>query len=127
EEYQATFRLFNDDMQGTGAITLAGVLPALKVTGIPMREQRVVVFGWGSRPITLADTVRNVKPTVLIGTSTAHGAFTQEVVEAMSAGTERPIIFPLSNPTSRIEAMPADVITWSKGRALVATGIPVDP
>jgi malate dehydrogenase (oxaloacetate-decarboxylating) len=189
EEYKATFRIFNDDMQGTGAITLAGVLPALKVTGIPMREQRVVVFGagtagvgigdqlrdamvldggsrddatrrvwlvdkqglltddmddlrdyqqpyarpaaevsgWGSGPITLADTIRKAQPTILIGTSTAHGAFTQEVVEAMSAGVERPIIFPLSNPTSRIEAMPADVIAWSKGKALVATGIPVDP
>jgi malate dehydrogenase (oxaloacetate-decarboxylating) len=63
----------------------------------------------------------------LIGTSTAHGAFTQQVVEAMSAGVERPVIFPISNPTSRIEAMPADIITWSKGRALVATGLPIPP
>jgi malate dehydrogenase (oxaloacetate-decarboxylating) len=189
EEYKATYRIFNDDMQGTGAITLAGVLPALKVTGTPMREQRVVVFGagtagvgiadqlrdamvldgashddatrrvwlvdkqglliddmddlrdyqqpyarpatevsrWGKQPITLLDTIKHAEPTILIGTSTAHGAFTQDVVEAMSAGTDRPIIFPLSNPTSRIEAMPADVISWSKGTALVATGIPVDP
>jgi malate dehydrogenase (oxaloacetate-decarboxylating) len=189
EEYKATYRIFNDDMQGTGAITLAGVLPALKITGIPMREQRVVVFGagtagvgiadqlrdamvldgasrddatrrvwlvakpgllvddlhglrdyqqpyarpaaevagWGDRPITLAGTVSNVKPTILIGTSTAHGAFTQEVVEAMSAAVERPIIFPLSNPTSRVEATPADLIAWTDGRALVATGSPFGP
>jgi malate dehydrogenase (oxaloacetate-decarboxylating) len=189
--YGDQYRIFNDDMQGTGAITLAGVLPAVKVTGIPMREQKLVVFGAGTAgvgiadqlrdamvrdggsadqatkqvwlvdkqglltsdmaglrdfqkpyardpaevsgwatdggPITLLDTVRHVAPTILLGTSTAHGAFTREVVEAMSAGTERPIIFPISNPTSRIEAMPADVIAWSKGKALVATGIPVPP
>jgi malate dehydrogenase (oxaloacetate-decarboxylating) len=189
EQYKNRYRIFNDDMQGTGAITLAGVLPALKVTGTPMREQRVVVFGagtagvgiadqlrdamvldgapaddatrrvwlvdrqgllvddmddlrdyqrpyarpaaevagWGKRPLTLLETVRNAKPTILIGTSTAHGAFTRDVVQTMSAGVERPVIFPLSNPTSRIEAMPADVISWSAGKALVATGIPVDP
>ena len=63
----------------------------------------------------------------LLGTSTAHGAFTQEVIEAMSGAAERPVIFPISNPTSRIEAMPADVIAWSKGQALVATGIPAGP
>jgi malate dehydrogenase (oxaloacetate-decarboxylating) len=85
------------------------------------------VSAWGKVPITLLDTIRKVSPTALVGTSTAHGAFTREVVEVMAAGVDRPIIFPLSNPTSRIEAMPADIIPWSKGRALVATGIPVDP
>ena len=70
--------------------------------------------------------VRKVKPTILIGTSTDHGAFTEEVVSAMADGCDRPIILPLSNPTSRIEAMPQDVIRWSDGRALVAAGIPVD-
>ena len=188
--YGDRYRIFNDDMQGTGAITLAAVMSALKVTGIPMREQKVVVFGAGTagvgiadqlrdamirdgatakqatsqvwlvdkqglltsemadlrdfqRPyardpselagrgdgngISLLETIRQVKPTMLIGTSTAHGAFAEEVVQAMSAGTERPIIFPLSNPTSRIEAMPADIVAWSKGKALVATGIPLPP
>jgi malate dehydrogenase (oxaloacetate-decarboxylating) len=191
-QYGGRYRIFNDDMQGTGAITLAAALSAVRVTGIPMREQRLIVFGagtagvgiadqlreamvrdgataeqataqvwlidkqglltdnmaelrdfqrpyarkagevsgWGNRTngaISLLDTVRNVGPTILLGTSTAHGAFTRDVIEAMSAKVERPIIFPLSNPTSRIEAMPADIIPWSKGKALVATGIPVGP
>jgi malate dehydrogenase (oxaloacetate-decarboxylating) len=189
--YGDKYRIFNDDMQGTGAITLAATLSAIKVTGIPMRKQKLVVFGAGTAgvgiadqlrdamirdgaspeqataqvwlvdkqglltsdmtglrdfqqpyardpaeiagwatsgaPITLLETVRNAAPTILLGTSTAHGAFTREVVEAMSAANDRPIIFPISNPTSRIEAMPADVIAWSKGKALVATGIPVPP
>src|SRR6202042_2674318 len=77
--------------------------------------------------IALQTVVEKVQPTILIGTSTTHGAFTREVVEAMSAGVSRPVIFPLSNPTSKIEAMPADIITWSKGRALIATGLPIGP
>jgi len=189
--YGDKYRIFNDDMQGTGAITLAATLSAIKVTGVPMREQKLVVFGAGtagvgiadqlrdamirdgaseeqataqvwlvdkqglltsdmtglrdyqqpyarnaaevkgwaadSGAISLLDTVQYAEPTILLGTSTAHGAFTREVIEAMSAGVDRPIIFPISNPTSRIEAMPTDVIAWSKGKALVATGIPVDP
>jgi malate dehydrogenase (oxaloacetate-decarboxylating) len=189
--YGDKYRIFNDDMQGTGAITLAATLSALKVTGVPMRAQKLVVFGagtagvgiadqlrdamvrdgasaaqaaaqvwlvdkqglltsdmtglrdyqepyardpaevkgWasGDHGISLLDTVRHVAPTILLGTSTAHGAFTREVIEAVSAGVERPVVFPISNPTSRIEAMPGDVIAWSKGKALVATGIPVPP
>lgn len=185
------YRIFNDDMQGTGAITLAAVLSAIKVSDVPMREQKVAVFGAGTAGVGIADqlrdamvrdgasrqqataqvwlidkpgllthdtsdlrdfqqpyardpsevadwpeddggislleTVKQVKPTILLGTSTVHGAFTREVVEAMAEGTERPVILPLSNPTSRIEAMPADVIAWSKGKALVAVGIPVPP
>jgi malate dehydrogenase (oxaloacetate-decarboxylating) len=77
--------------------------------------------------ISLQTVIEKVHPTILIGTSTAHGAFTKDVVEAMSAGVSRPVIFPLSNPTSKIEAMPADIITWSKGRALIATGLPIGP
>jgi malate dehydrogenase (oxaloacetate-decarboxylating) len=192
EQYGDRYRIFNDDLQGTGAITLAAALSAIKVSGVPMRDQKLVVFGAGtagvgiadqlhgamvrgggdpeqsaariwlidkqglltrdmadlrdfqqpyardpaevadwvrddSGVITLLETVRRVKPTILLGTSTVHGAFTREVIEAMAAGTERPIVFPISNPTSRIEAMPADVIAWSKGKALVATGIPVPP
>jgi malate dehydrogenase (oxaloacetate-decarboxylating) len=86
------------------------------------------VEGWtAGGAISLLDAVRHVCPTILLGTSTVHGAFTREVIETMSAGVERPIVFPISNPTSRIEAMPADVIAWSKGKALVAVGIPVGP
>ena len=189
--YGDKYRIFNDDMQGTGAITLAATLSAIKVTGVPMREQKLLVFGAGTAgvgiadqlrdamirdgaaqeqataqvwlvdkqgllasdmtglrdyqqpyarnpaevkgwaadgdAISLLDTVQHAEPTILLGTSTAHGAFTREVIEAMSASAERPIVFPISNPTSRIEAMPADVIAWSKGKALVATGIPVAP
>ena len=190
-KYGDRYRIFNDDMQGTGAICHASVLSALKVTGIPMRNQKLVVFGAGTAGVGIADqlhdamvldgasheqatsqvwlidkqglltkdmtdlrdfqepyardpaevqawavgggsaglleTVRHVKPTILLGTSTRHGAFTREVVEAMSAGTDRPIILPISNPTSLIEAMPDDVIAWSNGQALVAVGIPVPP
>jgi malate dehydrogenase (oxaloacetate-decarboxylating) len=189
--YRDRYRIFNDDMQGTGAITLAAALSAVKVTGVPMRQQKLLVFGAGTAgvgiadqlhdamvrdgaspeqataqvwlvdkqglltsdmadlrdyqqpyardpdevkgwaasggKISLLDAVRRVKPTILLGTSTAHGAFTKEVIETMSAGTDRPIVFPISNPTSKIEAMPADVIAWSKGKALVAVGIPVPP
>ncbi|MEE1763863.1 NAD-dependent malic enzyme [Streptomyces sp. SP18BB07] len=191
DTYGGTYRIFNDDMQGTGAITLAAALSAIKVSGVPMRDQKLVVFGAGTAGVGIADqlreamirdgadpgqataqvwlidkhglltqdmtdlrdyqqpyardpadvadwakddgaislleTVRRAEPTILLGTSTVHGAFTREVVEAMTAATERPIIFPLSNPTSRIEAMPADVIAWSGGKALVTTGIPVPP
>ena len=185
------YRIFNDDMQGTGAIVIAAVISGMKVTGQNFADQRLVVYGAGTagtgmadqiragmvrdglspdearsriwlidraglvtddmeglpdyqrayaRPageaadwtrehgrIGLLETVRRVHPTILIGTSTDHDAFTRDVVEAMSAGVERPIILPLSNPTERIEAMPADVVAWSGGKALVATGIPVEP
>jgi malate dehydrogenase (oxaloacetate-decarboxylating) len=77
--------------------------------------------------IGLQTVVENVKPTILVGASTAHGAFTQAIVEAMSAGVNRPVIFPISNPTSKIEAMPADIISWSNGKALITTGLPIEP
>src|SRR6185437_3020330 len=95
----------------------------------PYARNPAEATGWATEgaAISLLDTVRQVKPTILLGTSTVHGAFTRQVVEAMAAGTDRPIIFPISNPTSQIEAMPADVIAWSQGRALVAVGIPVPP
>jgi malate dehydrogenase (oxaloacetate-decarboxylating) len=80
----------------------------------------------GARP-GLADAVREVKPTMLIGTSTQAGAFTEQIVRDMAAHTPRPIIMPLSNPTSKAEALPADLIAWSHGGALVATGSPFDP
>lgn len=189
EQNRDTYRIFNDDLQGTGAIVLAAVISGLKVTGQGFADQRLVVYGAGTagsgmadqissamvraglsedearalvwlidvdglvtddmtdvpayqRPyarassqvdgwtrtdgrIGLLETVTRVRPTILIGTSTDHGAFTREVIEALSAGVERPIVLPLSNPTERIEAMPQDVIAWSKGRALVAAGIPI--
>ncbi|MGY1434069.1 NAD-dependent malic enzyme [Streptomyces reniochalinae] len=192
QTYGDDYRIFNDDMQGTGAIALAAALSAVKVSGVPMREQKLVVFGAGTAGVGIADqlrdamirdgagheqatsqvwlidkpglltrhtsdlrdfqqpyardpaevtdwtagdnggyslleTVKQVKPTTLLGTSTVQGAFTREVVEAMAAGTERPLILPLSNPTSRMEASPDDVIAWSKGKALVAVGVPVEP
>ena len=77
--------------------------------------------------ITLQTVLQQVKPTILIGCSTAHGAFTRQIVETMCAGVERPVIFPISNPTSKIEAVPADIIPWSRGKALVATGLPWAP
>jgi malate dehydrogenase (oxaloacetate-decarboxylating) len=190
EQYRAKVRIFNDDVQGTGAITLAAMRSALKVTGERFKDQRLVVFGAGSAGCGIADqlrdamvadgataegatrqvwlvdkgglltddmtdlrdyqapyarpaeevkgwagggvidllaTVRHVEPTILLGTSTVQGAFSEDVITAMAARVERPIVFPLSNPTERIEAMPADVLSWTKGKALCAVGIPVPP
>ena len=185
------YRIFNDDMQGTGAIVMAAVISGLKVTKQGFADQRLVVYGAGTagtgmadqisaamernglsreearkrvwlidinglvtddmqglpdyqqeyaRPaaevsswkrqdgkIGLLEVVKQVKPSILIGTSTDHGAFTKEVIDALCAGVERPILLPLSNPTERIEVLPSDAIPWSGGKALVATGIPVEP
>ncbi|HXG68129.1 MAG TPA: NAD-dependent malic enzyme [Blastocatellia bacterium] len=189
DRYRDRLCTFNDDIQGTGAVTVAGLLAALKVTGSKISEQRVVMLGAGSagtgvsrqiaaammseglsekeawssiwlidhlglvhtertdlapfkpehaqplervrewgvaRPdsITLADAIRNVRPTILIGTSAQPSAFSEEIVREMARHVERPIIFPLSNPTSRSEAAPSDLIAWTEGRALIATGSP---
>ncbi|MEE3608902.1 NAD-dependent malic enzyme [Avibacterium paragallinarum] len=190
-ENREKYRIFNDDMQGTGAIVMAAVISGLKVTKQNFAEQRLVVYGAGTagtgmadqisaamernglsreeakkrvwlidinglvtddmpnlpnyqqeyaRPaaevadwgrengkIGLLEVVKQVKPTILIGTSTDHGAFTEEVIKALCEGVERPILLPLSNPTERIEVMPQDAIPWSQGKALIATGIPVEP
>jgi malate dehydrogenase (oxaloacetate-decarboxylating) len=187
DEYADRARIFNDDMQGTGAITLAAVLAGMRVAETRPSDQRVVIFGAGTagvgiadqiravmindgltkdaatrrfwlvdkqgllldgtpdlrdfqqpyaRPRSevsgwsstdLADTVANVHPTILVGTSTVGGAFTEQVIRSMAKHVDRPLIFPLSNPTERIEAIPADVIEWTDGRGLVGTGTPWDP
>ncbi|AKN16713.1 NAD-dependent malic enzyme [Mycobacterium haemophilum] len=187
--YGGDYCVFNDDVQGTGAVVVAAVHGGSRVTGIPLRDQVSVVFGAGTAGIGVADQIRDAmiddgatveqatsqiwaidkqgllfddmddlrdfqvpyakdrrqlgvaagervglvdaikmaSPTLLLGCSTVFGAFTREVVETMAASCERPMIFPLSNPTSRMEAMPADILAWSNGRALVATGSPVAP
>jgi malate dehydrogenase (oxaloacetate-decarboxylating) len=186
-QYSPGYCVFNDDVQGTGAVVMAALYGALRVTGMGMRDQNVVVFGAGTagmgiadqildamvadgatpeqaaaqiwpidKPgllfddmdglrdfqapyaksrrrlgvpdgarVGLVDAIKMASPTMLLGCSTVYGAFTREVIEAMVASTERPLIFPISNPTSRMEAMPADVLAWSHGKALVATGSPV--
>ncbi len=183
---------FNDDIQGTAGVIVAGLLSALRITGQRMRDQRIVFAGAGASAqgisdlivsamveeglcvceaqkqvwtcdsqglvtkartnledfkanyardvaevaeykcndkskITLLETVKNVKPTVLLGTSGTPGTFSKEVVEEMARLNERPIIFPLSNPTSKSECTAEEAIVWSQGRAIVATGSPFAP
>lgn len=188
DKYENKLCTFNDDIQGTGAVTLAAILAACNVTGIPFTEQRIVVFGAGSAGTGISDqlldalmrqglsrdealrrfwlidrnglllesdtsltdaqrpyarktddisgwkatapdlltTVEHVKPTILIGCSAQAGAFSQKVITRMSQFCERPIIFPLSNPDEKCEAQPMDILTWSKGKALIATGTAFD-
>ena len=121
---QATAQVWLVDKQGL----LTSDMADLRDYQQPYARTPEEVKGWATDGIiSLLDAVRQVSPTILLGTSTVHGAFTRAVIETMSAGVDRPIVFPISNPTSRIEAMPADVIAWSKGKALVAVGIPVGP
>ena len=192
ERYRDRLCTFNDDIQGTGAVTLAGLLAAAAVTGSKISKQQVVILGAGSAAtgisdqivaamiseglsqaearsaiwlvdsqglvetrrrglesfkqpyaqdaeridpwkltgpdhIRLLDVVKNVKPSILIGTSAQPGAFTEEIVREMARHVDQPVIFPLSNPTSKSEAVPADLINWTEGRALVATGSPFAP
>ncbi len=192
KRYRNRLCTFNDDIQGTAAITTGTLLAAVRATGLPLKEQTVAMFGAGSagigisdllvaemkeeglteeqarkriysfnrygllvegcegiRPgqetllhkradvegwkltgtgaINLFDVVRNAKVTILVGVSAQPGAFTEEIVREMASHTERPIIFPLSNPTSKSEATPADLLRWTAGRVLVGTGSPFDP
>jgi malate dehydrogenase (oxaloacetate-decarboxylating) len=192
ERYRDRLCTFNDDIQGTAAVTTATILAAVHATGIPLHQQTIAMFGSGSagigiinllisamkeqglseaearkrifafnryglivegcrgiRPeqqqlvrkredvegwqlsggedISLLDVVRNAKVTVLAGVSAQPGAFTEEIVREMVRHTDRPVIFPLSNPTSKSEADPADLLRWSDGRALVGSGSPFPP
>ncbi len=192
ERYRDQLCTFNDDIQGTAAVTTATLLAAVTATGIPLNEQTIVFLGFGSaglgianlmlaamkegglseeqarkrfyainrfgllveggrdihsgqqpfvrkkidvagwtlsgtNEIQLLDVVRNAKATVLVGVSGQPGAFTEDVVREMAKHTDRPIIFPLSNPTSREEATPENLLKWTDGRALVGTGSPFPP
>ncbi|MFJ9725629.1 NAD-dependent malic enzyme [Streptomyces sp. NPDC101209] len=193
DRYRGEHFVFNDDIQGTGAVNLAAVLSGVRASGIPLPGHRVVVLGAGTAGIGVADqlrdamaaqglgreeatarfwavdrhglitrdqeglrdvqlryarsaeevagwprdaqlggvsleeVVRRVRPTVLIGTSGQGGAFTESVVREMAAHTERPIVLPMSNPTRLAEAVPSDLLDWTQGRALIATGSPFEP
>lgn len=188
DTYRPQIPCFNDDVQGTGCVTLAAILSGLHVSGDNLGDLRMVVFGAGSAGAGIADqvcdaiatdrkisreeaarqiwlidkpgllttdmdrlssvqqffakdrgdfedsdtiglleTVKKVKPNVLVGTSTKPKAFTKEIVQAMAAGVKRPVILPLSNPTRLHEAVPADLLEWTDGKALIATGSPFAP
>ena len=189
DKYGDKILTFNDDIQGTGAVTLAAIMSALNVTGESLKDQRIVVFGPGAagignadqmvdvmvlegstreeafdrfwavdyrglltdetpdvlhfqKPyarkvdevkdwdkneegiISLMEVVQRVKPTILIGTSGQAGAFTEEIIKEMAKHVERPIILPMSNPTALTEAVPENLIKWTDGKALIATGSP---
>ena len=187
EKYRNQIPTFNDDIQGTGIVTLGGIFGSLAITGGKLADQVYLCFGGGTagagiasrvlremvsegiseeeaykhffmvdkqgllfddmddltpqqRPFAkkrsdypnadkltdLLEVVKTVKPTILVGTSTQPNTFTKEIVEEMCKITERPMIFPLSNPTVLAEASAKDLITWSDGKAFVATGIPAD-
>ncbi len=191
DRYRAQILSFNDDIQGTAAVTLGALLAAVLVKREKLYQQRVAILGGGSagtgiadmivqemvdegldreeahrriflidieglihfstphvderqRPyvqpqkavqgwnirserISLLDVVSQAHPTILIGVSAQAGAFTQEIIAEMARHTERPIIFPLSNPTSKAECTPEELIQWTKGKALLATGSPFPP
>ncbi|HTU33494.1 MAG TPA: NAD-dependent malic enzyme [Candidatus Acidoferrum sp.] len=192
DRYRNQLLTFNDDIQGTAAVTLGALIGAIKVSGASMKDQEIVFFGGGSAGIGVADylretlvasgvsdeearrriwiidrdglfidrrselspeqrvyaqpfgrvaswqltrngeidletVIRNVRATVLIGLSTVFGSFTESIVREMARKVERPIIFPLSNPTDRSEAVPSDLLRWTDGRALIATGSPFAP
>lgn len=187
KRYEREVCSFNDDIQGTGAVTLAGLLTAVTITQVPLAAQRIVILGAGSAATgiaeqvvaamvldglteaqarariwmidrhglvhtrrrdldttkrlyaqerhfdakagsdeypSLAEVVAAVHPTVLLGTAAESGAFTETIVREMARHVEHPIIFPLSNPTTKSEATPTDLVTWTQGRALIATGSP---
>ena len=192
ERYRDRLCTFNDDIQGTAAVTTATLLAAANATGVPLKDQTIALFGSGSAGIGIADLILdemqqegltetegrqriyafnrngllvegardmrpsqlpfarkrtdvegwtlsggedvslldvacNAKVTALVGTSTQPGAFSEDIVREMARHTSRPIVFPLSNPTSCAEATPADLLKWTDGRAIVGTGSPFAP
>ncbi len=185
ERYRSRLPSFNDDIQGTGAVALAGMLSAMRISGVPLDQQRVIIYGAGAAGLGIARQIREAfveagfseaearhhiavldsrgllradrerldpykqelaweadfrpevagdlsavieafEPTVLIGSSGQKGAFDESVVRAMAAAAERPLVMPFSNPTDCTEAVPEDILRWSDGRALIATGSPFD-
>lgn len=191
DRYQDRILSFNDDIQGTASVTLAGMYAACRVTRIPMEKHRVVILGAGAAGVGIArqlraameraglegddlirsiglldsqgflmesveipdqhkrefawptrvaedagldtsqhqyllEVVKALKPTMLIGTSGQAGIFTEEVIRAMAEHCDRPVVVPISNPTANAEAKPADIIRWTDGRAVVATGSPFE-
>ncbi|MFS1260717.1 NAD-dependent malic enzyme [Enterococcus faecium] len=185
EKYEDKITTFNDDIQGTGIVVLAGVLGGLNISGEELKDQTILTFGAGTAGVGIANilldemirqgvpeeearqhfyqvdkqgllfedtkgltpgqipfarkrseftnadeltnleaVVKSIHPTIMIGTSTQPGAFTEEIVKEMAAHTPRPIIMPLSNPTKLAEAKAKDLIEWTDGKALVGTGIP---
>ena len=181
ERYRDRLCSFNDDIQGTGAVTLAAALAGVAASGGKFSDQRIVLLGAGSAAagitsqivtamraegltpdearrriwlvdsqglvhsgrtdldafkreyaqpsatdLSLLEVVKRVHPTILIGTAAQPQAFTEDIVREMARHVERPLVFPLSNPTSKSEALPVDVIAWTEGRAFVATGSPFD-
>lgn len=187
DKYKDDIATFNDDIQGTGMVVLAGILGALNISKESIKDQKILSFGAGTAGMGIANqimdelmqaglteeeakqhfyavdkqgllfddtedltpaqkaftrkrsefsnadeltnleaVVKAVHPTVMIGTSTQPGTFTESIIKEMAAHTDRPIIFPLSNPTKLAEAKAEDLIKWTDGRALVATGIPAD-
>jgi malate dehydrogenase (oxaloacetate-decarboxylating) len=125
DRQSATHRIWAVDKQGL----LTDDMTDLRDFQVPYARPAAEVADWSRDKggIRLGEVVHRVKPTMLLGTSTMHGAFTEKITRAMAAGVDRPIIFPISNPTERIEAMPSDLIRWTDGRALIATGIPIHP
>ncbi len=190
DRYRKQIPSFNDDIQGTGAVTLAGLLSAMRMKGEKLTDQRFVILGAGAGGVGVAraikaglmdaglseeealarifvldskglllknrhmedyklefahdpkvvegwefsgkapgllETIRGARATVLLGLSGQAGAFTEPVVKAMLEFSERPVIFPLSNPTSNSEAVPEDILRWTDCKAIVATGSPFPP
>jgi malate dehydrogenase (oxaloacetate-decarboxylating) len=125
-EKEGRSRFFVVDREGL----LVEGMPGLMEFQAPFAQPRAAVSGWQlerADRISLLDVVRNAHPTVLVGVSGQPGAFVQSVVRAMAAATRQPVIFPLSNPTSRSEATPADLLAWTDGRAVIGTGSPFPP
>ncbi|KAH9714133.1 NADP-dependent malic enzyme 4 [Citrus sinensis] len=133
EKYGTTHLVFNDDIQGTASVVLAGLISAMKFLGGSLADQRFLFLGAGEAGTGIAELIaleiskQAIKPTILIGTSGQGRTFTKEVVEAMASLNEKPIIFSLSNPTSQSECTAEEAYTWSQGRAIFASGSPFDP